>query len=266
MTSQGYPEKSTSSNGNVEVFSGVHSIGYVNNTYPDQDFAMHLVHLLDEGMPAGWEELPDEDIHEVEYAGNIGQDISVPSVLIGQFEGKSVIAKPKIYYGGNGLKFLRARIGAGVLPASDAVHVSDASVRYEISLAPKIKKVIEDQTLQDQIKQFSKPEMPEITGIKFVEPIMGIEYKKPPRAYTVFEFIEGAGALDSDQVLSKFGINLDIIDIHDLLEGHFQSNGIEPVDLSPRHLLIDGQGMIHLIDTESYRIIDSDSVPHQEVA
>jgi len=122
-----------------------------------------------------------------------------------------------------------------------------SAISSELSLSPKIKKIISS----DEVQQIFKPY---IHLIDYVEPLIGIICRATGQKYLIYQYIRGNN-FDSFSKKS-LEIAVEISKRVEILRDVFRKNQIEPYDLLPRQLMMEekpgGLLVIHLIDTEMY--------------
>jgi hypothetical protein len=110
------------------------------------------------------------------------------------------------------------------------------SILAEISLSPLVKDLIAQPDAQDIAQQHGHK------SIGFVEPILGVVYRNSLRGM-IYELIAAKTLLSArtSRAVGKY----------------LMKNGIRPTDMQSRHLLVDEQSNLHLIDAELYGRVTS---------
>ncbi len=124
------------------------------------------------------------------------------------------------------------------------------SVLSELTVAPKVKRLLEDDEAQEIVKQAG------FNGISYTEPILGVVTRTgdgETKKALVYEYIENQGHLNYTALQSEYGIDEDhrrwlVNKLHD----YFREHHVFPGDSGMRHILFDSELNLHLIDAEAY--------------
>ena len=193
--------------------------------------AAELVELFRDGIPNNWETLDPDNIH----------------VFTDNLDGHKFLAKRRYWVGGSSDL---ARIGdykekEFAIPR----HLySLNSVLNEVSLAPKIKRLMKSAEAQEIVKNYG------FAGIDYIEPIIAFIDKNSGQKGAVYEYVN---AIDAHKYLDK-SVNEFAFSANDWdavttdIRKFIAEYGIRPIDLRPKDMLIDVYSGLHLIDAEAF--------------
>jgi hypothetical protein len=122
------------------------------------------------------------------------------------------------------------------------------SVLNEILLSRKVKEVIKDDAVQEEVRKIG------YSKIDFIEPLIGIIDKNKSKKFTVYEKVKAAPAWkDLPRDLER-----ELGDFVRFVKHRLYKAGIESVDLYSKQILEETVGhkkSLHLIDIEAYQDI-----------
>ncbi len=203
----------------------------VNNDADLAAWAPLLTEEFKEGLPADWEELSDKK-----------------KIFTKMLAEQRFIAKTRTRRNPRDLSILHG-------PSS--VNAFN-SVFNELTLAPLVRRVLEEEPVQTAVKSagFQK--------LEFIEPIIAVLDRATGDKIVVYEYAPGEpritkiirsttdGTVERGQALER---SLTMVRF---LREQLKSAGIQPSDLNDRQLLDDSSGTLRLIDIEGYHRIAND--------
>jgi hypothetical protein len=202
-------------------------------------FAYRLADLWQNGLPEDWQPLGEDSTKH-------------NNVWVGECGGKRWLAKRKQHIMETDEQLAALGVKREDLSPLERKRVeANNSFVSELTLAPKIRLVVDDPALQEEIKA----DFPTVTSLKYVEPLLGVSMNdgKSSDKYVIYPMIEEAWAIDAP--IRPDDLQLDAIDgtmISLRLREALEAAGIDADDLDASQLLEDLDGGLFLIDAEGY--------------
>lgn len=197
----------------------------------DAELAGHtpvLRELFKGGIPDTWMDL------ELTGADNA-------NVFTATVDGQALVAKRRQWADGSAdLAAVRQKKAEGI---TDLRHIYAVnSVLSEVVLAPKIKRLLQSREAETIISGFG------FTRIEYAEPIIAYVIRATGEKGAVYGKVE-----ESDWRFDRFPVG-HFEDATKHLRRLLKEFGIRPMDFKSKHLLLDGQDGLHLIDTEMFHV------------
>ncbi len=207
----------------------VHASGtdiIINHDAELADHASTLQELFQSGIPDDWTELP--------YTGADNDNVFTAVV-----DGQPFVAKRRQWTNGSeDMAEIRRKKAEGVTALRHAYAIN--SVLSEAALAPRIKRLMQSREAGEIVSSFG------FSRVEYVEPVIAYIVRDTGEKGAVYERVE-----ESDWRFARFPV------------GHFEDTtmrlkellrkfGIRPVDFKSKHLLLDEENELHLIDTELF--------------
>jgi hypothetical protein len=223
----------------LEILNYDHASMLVNHESPDSMFAYRLADAWRDGLPDGWQPLGVEATKHT-------------NVWVGECGGRWWLAKLKQHIMETDEQLAALGVKRGELSEREQKRVNaNNSFVSELTLAPKIRRVIDDPALQAEIMT----DFPTVTSLKYVEPLLGVamNVRDSSDKYVIYPMIDDAWAVDAPNRPDDLQIDyLDGTSISLRLRTALAEAGIDADDLDASQLLEDLDGGLYLIDAEGY--------------
>lgn len=203
----------------------------INNDSDLSGRAHEVAELFRDGVPRDWPALNDANSH----------------VFTGSLASLRLVAKQRFWVdGSDGLARVRDCKEKGFSIPHHAIALN--SVINELSLSPKIKRLMASREAQEAARQYG------FSGIAYVEPVIAYIDRRWGHKGAVYEWVDASDAheypgADTDE--SVFTAE-QWSGVTEAVKNLIRGNGVRPIDLRPKDLLINAGNGLHLIDTEAF--------------